>query len=222
MINYNQTRLPVVRSCHREISEAIHAARIQGAYILEKDAVTIAQADEDGRAFYTVRDDHFEHFCMITPLVPEEFRNEFPIDEIGGLIANRNRPAGSVSRAAHRVRHALDHTQFGMATSRNEDGSGRVLREAGMFLVDRGQFPMLDAVTCDPTCLRGPEGQSAWQGCAARVVCAACCTVAEGVRSDSCHLYVTSIEDAMDMESRLRERFSGNALRVRQAFGLEI
>lgn len=221
MIQYNQLRLPVVQPHHEQISQAIHTARQQGAYILEKDPITIAQADQEGRVFYTLMGDHFEHFCMVTPLVPEAFRDEFPIDEIGGLIANRSRPAGSTSRAAHRVREALATIRFGLATSRDRRTSGRVLEEAGMFEVERAEFPMLDAVTCDPTCLGGPESEPAWQGCAGRVACAASCVVAEGIRPDSCHLYVSSIEGAVAIEARLHARFGGNALLVRQAFGLE-
>jgi hypothetical protein len=205
------------------IAEDITDAFNRGAYILPKSARQVADSRRESRAYYYQGlNEPFDHYCQVIPLVPEEARGEFPVYELGSLIAARQRSYRSPSTAAGIVADVLEDYKgrLVLATSRSRI-SKRPLQAGGMAPVDRAAFPMLDALTCDPTCRRGPADEPAWEGCAGRVACAASCVVAPE-REDSCWLYVNDAARAQEIEAALHKRFHDNAAELRTAFGLEI
>ncbi len=220
-------QLPVIQPHHRQINCAIDSAiDQQHACMLRKPSKTLAQLETNNRLFFTANEaGAFEHSCTVVSLVPESWRADprLRIDEVGGLIAGPGRQRGG-RRASATVRRAVEtrreidgDNQLFVATSRGED-SARVLEEAGLTRVSIAEFYMLfGGLSCDPECVEGPEGQPAWLGCGARALCAARGDVADGIRPDGCHGYVSDLELAWKKERMLRELFHDDASEVRAA-----
>lgn len=115
-----------------------------------------------------------------------------------------------------------------IATGRNSNTIGRAMLDGGMQLGDWNAYPVIQALTCDPTCSKGPKSLGAWRYVAERVACSASVAVAPE-REDACRLYISDVELARRFEGYFNKSQAVNlatssfsAKAFREALGLPV
>ncbi len=226
----NPERLTVVSE---RIASSVSAAHEDGNFILERDASQISHQLRGGMATFLPATtpqgtDSFLYYMGAQYLPTQNYHSEYPVIEGGTLIANSDKELLACSRGrASDVVQNLGRLAFipsnGLIiyTSRSTP-SVRALTGGGAKLLQRRDFPMLDALTCDSACLPSPQGPIATIGTIAvfadgsdRIECPVNEAYADGALADACFLLTNDCDRAYEMESRLSEDFNGSAQTVR-------
>jgi hypothetical protein len=212
-----------------QIAGAVGRAVVKGCYILRRDPEIIAEQlrhnmsvvipgrDAEGNETF-----HY-YWGLIQLVVPEHFA-DFPVLEGGTLISNPQRrelPGAEKYRSSHAIQLTdqlpiYSDDALVISTVRSKV-SRRALSRAGAEELSREDYPMLDALTCDPGCAPGSDGRLAGVYNIARTACGDCiaCPVntayGGNALSDGCRLMTLSTERAQIIEQAISERFSNQA-----------